>query len=436
MIVLPDGKNIAPDEVEAVYAESPYIAEIAVMEHKGQLIGLVVPDMDALRGAGHGVSDVIRISLSELSPRLPAYKRLSDWALVREPLPRTHLGKYQRHKMADVLDRAERGHGPADAPWSDDDRALVETTRGRQVWEWLQGKFPDKTLHPDTSPQLDLGIDSLAWVTIGLEIQERFGIALSEEAIARTLTLRDLLQEVNQAPAADTGGQDAHTHKLVEEARHWLRPRGPLAMTAGRGLHQVARGLTRLILGLKVEGLEHLPAKGPVVIAPNHVSDLDPIVVGGALDGRHAQEVVWGAIRERLFTNVPGRVLARIAHMVPIDDRAPGASLAVGTEVLRQGHILVWFPEEWRAPDGRLQRFLPGIGRLLLDTDARAVPCYIDGTFEAMPRGARWPKARQVTVRFGPPVAASELAGPDATPEAVADALRAKVAALSERERP
>ena len=436
MIVLPDGKNIAPDEVEAVYAESPYIAEIAVMEHKGQLIGLVVPDMDALRGAGHGVSDVIRISLSELSPRLPAYKRLSDWALVREPLPRTHLGKYQRHKMADVLDRAERGRGPADAPWSDDDRALVQTTRGRQVWDWLQGKFPDKTLHPDTSPQLDLGIDSLAWVTIGLEIQERFGIALSEEAIARTLTLRDLLQEVNQAPAADTGGQDAHTHKLVEEARHWLRPRGPLEMTAGRGLHQVARGLTRLILGLKVEGLEHLPAKGPVVITPNHVSDLDPVVVGGALDGRHAQEVVWGAIRERLFTNVPGRVLARIAHMVPVDDRAPGASLAVGTEVLRQGHILVWFPEEWRAPDGRLQRFLPGIGRLLLDTDARAVPCYIDGTFEAMPRGARFPKAHKVTVRFGPPIAASELAGPDATPEAVADALRAKVAALSQRERP
>jgi long-chain acyl-CoA synthetase len=160
------------------------------------------------------------------------------------------------------------------------------------------------------------------------------------------------------------------------------------------------------------------------------------VVVGGALDGRHAQEVVWGAIRERLFTNVPGRVLARIAHMVPVDDRAPGASLAVANEVLRQGHILVWFPEEWRAPDGRLQRFLPGIGRLLLDSDARAVPCYIDGTFEAMPRGARWPKARKVTVRFGPPVAASDLAGPDATPEAVADALRAKVAALSQRERP
>jgi long-chain acyl-CoA synthetase len=187
---------------------------------------------------------------------------------------------------------------------------------------------------------------------------------------------------------------------------------------------------------LKVEGLAHLPAKGPVVITPNHVSDLDPVVLGGAFDGRHARNVVWGAIRERLFTNVPGRVLARIAHMVPVDDRAPGASLAVGAEVLRQGHILVWFPEEWRAPDGRLQRFLPGIGRLLLDTNARAVPCYIDGTYEAMPRGARLPKPHTVTVRFGPPVSAAELAGPDATPEAVADALRTKVAALSDRAEP
>ncbi|MBK1698398.1 AMP-binding protein [Rhodovibrio salinarum] len=436
MIVLPDGKNVAPDEVETVYAESPYIREIAVMEQQGQLIGLVVPDVDTLRGAGHSVTDVIRVSLAELGPRLPAYKRLSDWALVREPLPRTQLGKYQRHKLAAVLERAERGHDPADAPWSEADRALLETARGRQVWDWLQSKFPNKTLHPDTSPQLDLGIDSLAWVTLGLEIQERFGIALSEEAIARTLTLRDLLQEVDRAPAAEGTDQDAHSQTLVAEARHWLRPRGIVTMTAGRMLHQVARGLTRLILGLRIEGLANVPTQGPVVITPNHVSDLDPVVLGGALDGARARHVVWGAIRERLFTNAPGRVLARVAHMVPVDDRAPGASLAVATEVLRQGHILVWFPEEWRAPDGRLQRFRPGIGRLLLDTDAQAVPCYIDGTFEAMPRGARLPRARKVTVRFGAPVSAIDLAGADATPEAVADALRTKVAGLSERDAP
>jgi long-chain acyl-CoA synthetase len=436
MIVLPDGKNVAPDEVEAVYAESPYIREIAVIEQNGQLVGLVVPEMDALRGAGHGVTDVIRVSLGELGPRLPAYKRLSDWALVREPLPRTQLGKYQRHKLAAVLERAERGHGPADAPWSADDRALVETERGRQVWDWLQAKFPDQTLHPDTSPQLDLGIDSLAWVTLGLEIQERFGIALSEEAIARTLTLRDLLQEVDQAPTADGTGVPERAHQLVAEARHWLRPRGPVAMTAGRALHQLARGLTRLILRLEVQGLDNVPVHGPVVIAPNHVSDLDPVVVGGALDGKRARNVVWAAIRDRLFDNRPGRLLARIAHMVPVDDRAPRASLAVGTEVLRQGRVLIWFPEEWRAPDGRLQRFLPGVGRLMLDTGAKAVPCYIDGTFEAMPRGARLPRPHKVVVRFGLPLSAADLAGPDATPEAVADALRAQVAALSGRAEP
>jgi long-chain acyl-CoA synthetase len=392
--------------------------------------------MDALRGAGHGVTDVIRVSLAEQAPRLPAYKRLSDWALVREPLPRTQLGKFQRHKLAAVLERAERGQGPADAPWSEDDRALVETERGRQVWNWLQGKFPDKQLHPDTSPQLDLGIDSLAWVSLGLEIQERFGIALSEDQIARTLTLRDLLREVDRAPAAETGGQEAHTQELLAQARHWLRPRGAAAMAAGRVLHAATRGLTRLTFGLRVEGLEHLPTRGPAVITPNHVSDLDPIVLGGALDGRHVRNVVWGAIQERLFTNAPGRMLARIIHMVPVDDRAPGASLAVATEVLRQGHVLVWFPEEWRAPDGRLQRFLPGVGRLLLDTQAHAVPCYIDGTFEAMPRGARWPRPRKITVRFGPAVSAADLASAGASAEDVAQALRDRVAVLSKREQP
>jgi long-chain acyl-CoA synthetase len=436
MIVLPDGKNVAPDEVEAVYADSPYIREIAVMEQQGQLIGLVVPDLDGLRGAGHGVSDVIRVSLAEQAPRLPAYKRLSDWALVREPLPRTQLGKYQRHKLPGILERAERGQGPGASDWTAEDTRLIETERGRKVWDWLKGKFPDKTLHPETSPQLDLGIDSLAWVTLGLEIQDRFGIALSEDAIARTLTVRDLLQEVDRAPEARSGETDARTRELVAEADRWLRPRGPLTYLAGRMLHRVAQGLTRLILGLRVEGLEHVPERGPVVIAPNHVSDLDPVVLGAALDPPRIRNVVWGAIRDRLFTNAPGRALARVARLVPVDDRAPGASLAVGTEVLRHNHVLVWFPEEWRAPDGRLQRFLPGIGRLMLDGGARAVPCYIDGTFEAMPRGARLPRPHRVTVRFGPPVSAADLAGADATPEAIAEALRARVAALSGREEP
>ncbi|RDD60565.1 AMP-binding protein [Ferruginivarius sediminum] len=434
MIVLPDGKNIAPEEVEAVYAESPYIREIAVLEHGGQLVGLVVPDLEALRGAGGRIEDLIRIALAENGPRLPAYKRLGDWAITRERLPRTHLGKFQRHKLPPIYERAERGQGPGEAVWSDADNELLREPRVRRVFDWLQAKFPDRKLSPDTSPQLDLGIDSLAWVQLGLEIEEQFAVALSEEAIGRTLTVRDLLREVEAAPAAEAGADKQRA--LIAEAERWLRPRGALLSAGAATLHVLLKMLCKLLFRLRVEGGEALPGRGPIIIAPNHVSDIDPFVLAAALPGRVRGELTWGADRDRLFGNPAGRLLARLGHLFPVDDRAPAASLAVAAEVLSRGRILIWFPEEWRSPDGGLQRFLPGIGRILNQTHARVVPCYIAGAFEAMPRQARLPRPHPVTVHFGPAVTYDELkaaAGSD-DDKALAAALRDRVALLQSRE--
>jgi long-chain acyl-CoA synthetase len=101
--------------------------------------------------------------------------------------------------------------------------------------------------------------------------------------------------------------------------------------------------------------------------------------------------------------------------------------------VLGAGDVQVWFPEAWRSPDGRLQRFLPGIGQLLLRSGAPAAPAFIGGAFEAMPRGRRVPRLHRITVVFGPaePVETLREAGTGRTDEErIADALRRRVAAL------
>ena len=104
-------------------------------------------------------------------------------------------------------------------------------------------------------------------------------------------------------------------------------------------------------------------------------------------------------------------------------------------KVLGHGYSLVWFPESWRSPDGRLQPFLPGIGRLLSRHPVPVVPAYIKGTFEAMPRDRSWPRPVPVTVTFGPKVdsQAMESQGEGETTEVrIADALRKQVARLAE----
>jgi len=134
-----------------------------------------------------------------------------------------------------------------------------------------------------------------------------------------------------------------------------------------------------------------------------------------------------------MFSNPLSRILCRAVHVFPVDENYPGAVLESARRVLEAGNVPVWFPEAWRSPDGRLQRFLPGIGQLLLRSGAPAVPAYIGGTFEALPRNRRIPKLRQVTVAFGSPALVETLraAGEGRTDqERIADGLRQRIIAL------
>ena len=191
----------------------------------------------------------------------------------------------------------------------------------------------------------------------------------------------------------------------------------------------VMRGLFRL----QAVGVERLPTTGPFVIAPNHVSYLDAPAIAAALPWRRLQHVYWAGDVLRLFSNPFSRLFSRAMHLFPIDSRHPSAALETAARVLRLGNISVWFPEGWRSPDGKLQRFLPGIGQLLLKSGAAAVPAYITGTFDALPRDRRIPKFRQLTVTFGRPEPVESLRAKGlgyTEEERMADALRQSVIAL------
>jgi long-chain acyl-CoA synthetase len=284
---------------------------------------------------------------------------------------------------------------------SEDDRALLEHPVAKTVWDWLARRYPDRRLSPDASPQLDLGIDSLAWLDLTVEIGERTGVELSEEAIAQIDTVRDLLNEVvRAAEAAD--GQRKDT--LRDEQQRWLEPLGPVQQRMAVALGALNRVLARLLFRLRVVGAEHLPAD-QFVLVPNHASYLDPFVLAAALPRHQLHRTFWAAWTGAAFANPFNRFISRLGHAVPIEPhRAVLSSLAFCAEVLARGHNLVWFAEGERSRDGQLQPFKPGIGRLLERFDGPVVPAFIHGTHEALPVGARWPRFTRVTVVFGPPL--------------------------------
>jgi long-chain acyl-CoA synthetase len=95
---------------------------------------------------------------------------------------------------------------------------------------------------------------------------------------------------------------------------------------------------------------------------------------------------------------------ARVAHVIPIDTEAYlNKAMQLSSYVLRNGKSLLIFPEGGRSFDGELMEFKKGVGILSLELNVPVVPAYIEGAFEALPRGAKWPRFKKITVRFGKP---------------------------------
>lgn len=444
MIVAASGKNIDPEAVEDAYLQSGVIREIGVLQTDGKLVALIMPNLERIpaRTASH-VAAAIRRAVEECSAKLPSYQRISDYVIVSEPLERTRLGKLRRHTLAERYRSAKAavkaGEAQAGAlspeQMSAEDRALLEGAAARAVWQWLASRHPDKRLTPDTSPQLDLGVDSMAWLNLTLAIGQLTGVELSEDAIARILTVRDLLREVAVGQrTSPTDPLDEPEKKLTDEQKQWIQPLGPLALTWSAMWFEFNRLVMRSVFRVRAVGVENLPASGAFVLAPNHASYLDPFAVAAALRPRMQQQTYWAGWTGVAFGNAFARFGSRLCQVVPIDpERGVVSSLAFCAAVLKRGKSLVLFPEGERSADGQLLPFRQGVGILLHRIPALVVPVFIHGSHDALPVGRALPRLRRITVVFGQPLDPCELerSGVGAEPhERIAQALHERVAAL------
>ena len=198
----------------------------------------------------------------------------------------------------------------------------------------------------------------------------------------------------------------------------WLaEPRSLTDTLLWRGLTAAMVGTGKLLFRVKLRGLENLPPRGPYLICPNHVS---------LLDGPLLHAFLPRALREQAFSVGEAAYLrgwfhggmSRLFHVVPTDaDRALRSSIRIAAAALKQGGILIIFPEGVRSPDGLLKELKHGFAILARELSLPVVPVWIDGAFEAWPRSRRWPRPGRVRVTFGAPLDVAEVVSGDATPE-------------------
>ena len=162
-------------------------------------------------------------------------------------------------------------------------------------------------------------------------------------------------------------------------------------------IRRAAARLLRLIFRIRVTGLEHLPASGPVLLAGNHTGFLDGPVVFILLPRPSAF-----LVKSELYDS-PFRPVLQFARQIPVHRGTPDrTALRRALEILRAGGVLGVFPEGTRGA-GRLESVQHGIGYLALRAGCPVVPVVCVGTAEALPKGHRLPRWRApVTVAFGP----------------------------------
>jgi long-chain acyl-CoA synthetase len=181
-----------------------------------------------------------------------------------------------------------------------------------------------------------------------------------------------------------------------------------------------------------VEGLEKLPASGPFLICPNHVSYLDPFLLCSVLPFRVIRDIFILGYTDYLQGRVAGRLAASV-NIVPVDPNANlSRAMRVAAHGLREGRILLVFPEGERSISGKLTKFKKGSAILSVELDAPIVPVGIVGTFEAWPRGGKV-RPHPVTYRFGDPIDPKRFSGEPDPYDAVNSALRDAVSSLIEK---
>jgi len=180
----------------------------------------------------------------------------------------------------------------------------------------------------------------------------------------------------------------------VERSAHWLWCAGVRAYLAV--CHHLA-----------VRGRRHLPAEPPYVLAANHLSHLDALVLASALPDCLRDRAFPIAAEDTCFEpEVRAAFVACVVNALPIDRRKWGLHglRELRRRLLDESCVYIIFPEGTRSRTGQMGAFKGGVGMLVAGTPIPVVPCHLSGTFQALPPHRHWPRFVRITLRVGEPL--------------------------------
>jgi long-chain acyl-CoA synthetase len=430
VIVLSNGKNVYPEEVEAHYLKSPYVKEICALGLEARpgdptserLHGVVVPNFDLLKQRRVvNAKEVIRFDIESLSSQLASTKRIGSYEIWQEDLPRTTTRKLKRFEIEKRV-RGNQAKGlsadaeiSAEKPLSVEETEWLEQPEVQRALKIVREAARNKTdkIRPTDNLELDLGLDSMQRIELLVALERELGGDVEESRISEIYTVREVVDVVREsaasgkhvAPRAQFAGWKAilQEESADPEVLALAEPR-PIAEHFWYGLSRVAQMIALDRFQLHVTGLERIPAGGAFILCSNHQSFLDPVTLGSVLPWQVFRNTFSVGTSE-IFGSGLMRMLAGWLRVVVVD---PDANLVpamrAGAFGLRHGRVLILYPEGERSIDGKPKSFKKGAAILSVHTQVPIVPIAIDGFYEAWPRGKPFQGFGPLKMSFGNPI--------------------------------
>ncbi|MFH1709763.1 MAG: AMP-binding protein [bacterium] len=419
LIVLGVGKKVFPEEVEDVMMESPYITELCVLgrvaaegARKGseEVYAIIVPNFDNFNEAERTDEKAVRARISEeierLSKNLAEYKKIREFEVMRDALPKTSTRKIKRKALIEYLEKTSK-ESPKERPdqyienieSKDDDL----TTKIKKILSGMLA-VPAVKIKADSNLYNDFGVDSLMKVELLCALEKEFGLEIPDEIAYEMNTFGDIVRIISEYMAGrvdDVSVSDEEVDSLLRVNIFFRLSRMISAI--------LFRAFSRIYFQLEIRGLDNIPKEGSFIIASSHASMMDFPLLFSCLPFSKTLNVIAPAAQDYFYSSFIKRSLVQLAFNTFAFERFGNfvKGLKICGELIKRGRSIILFPEGTRSARGELSPFKPGIGSLASALGVAVIPTYIHGIFEALPKGAVFPRPRKVTVIFGKPVYAN-----------------------------
>ena len=393
MIVLSNGKNINPVEIEQwIMARTNLIQEIAIIEKNSVLTAVIYPNFQKIVDENiSNIKETLKWGIiDKYNGKAPNYKKILDIQIVQKEFPKTKLGKVRRFLVPGLLDK-EQG----------DNIEIIEPDFNEYVElkKYLE-RLKDRKITANAHLELDLGLDSLDMVELSSYLESNFGIKPDDKIIVNNPTVEKLALFIKENKSSIKYEEINWKEYLTKDTDITL-PKSNIAIHIIKFLLWFP---FKLYIRVKCQGIKNIPNKKPLIFIGNHQSFLDGFIFGHVTPFKYLQNS-YTVAKIKHFNNKYMKFMADHSNIILVDiNKNLGEMLQTAATILKNGKNLVIFPEGARTRDGKLLEFKKSFAILAKELDVDIVPFGIRGAYEAFPADKKLPKFSKVEIEFFPPI--------------------------------